>query len=58
MHAGERISHGKQIVLNPDDPHLCQIWYALLPTGLIQSLKVTPGFSLVTECTFQIFKIT
>ncbi|KAF7699418.1 hypothetical protein HF521_004160 [Silurus meridionalis] len=25
MHGGERISHGKQIILNHDDPHLCQI---------------------------------
>ncbi|XP_056621756.1 von Willebrand factor [Triplophysa dalaica] len=25
MHAGERISHGKQFILNRDDPHLCQI---------------------------------
>ncbi|XP_053356531.1 von Willebrand factor [Clarias gariepinus] len=25
MHGGERISHGKQIILHHDDPHLCQI---------------------------------
>uniref|UniRef100_A0A3B4EJ56 von Willebrand factor n=1 Tax=Pygocentrus nattereri TaxID=42514 RepID=A0A3B4EJ56_PYGNA len=25
MHNGERISHGKQIILHHDDPHLCQI---------------------------------
>ncbi|MCJ8733665.1 hypothetical protein PDJAM_G00226260 [Pangasius djambal] len=25
MHGGERISHGKQIIVNHDDPHLCQI---------------------------------
>ncbi|KAK1784997.1 hypothetical protein P4O66_018435, partial [Electrophorus voltai] len=27
MHNGEQISHGKQIILNHDDPHLCQICY-------------------------------
>ncbi|XP_053533763.1 von Willebrand factor [Ictalurus punctatus] len=25
MHGGERISHGKQVILNHNDPHLCQI---------------------------------
>lgn len=40
LHKGERISHGKQIILNHDDPHLCQIWYVPSSVGLIQSLNV------------------
>lgn len=29
VHNGERISHGKQFIINHEDPHLCQIWYAM-----------------------------
>lgn len=36
MHAGERISHGKQFILNRDDPHLCQIWYVLYGISLLK----------------------
>lgn len=45
MHGEERISHGKHVILNHNDPHLCQIWYVLLPVRLIQSLKVTSDYS-------------
>ncbi|XP_066540767.1 von Willebrand factor [Hoplias malabaricus] len=61
MHNGERISHGKQIILNHDDPHLCQICHCEGSTltcgpcpasGLVSTLSPITTFTTPTPLHF------
>ncbi|XP_062861316.1 von Willebrand factor [Trichomycterus rosablanca] len=61
MHNGERISHGKQIILNHNDPHLCQICHCedntltcgpCPPSGPTTTLSPTTAFTTPTPLPF------
>ncbi|XP_016403144.1 von Willebrand factor [Sinocyclocheilus rhinocerous] len=51
MHDGERISHGKQFILNHDDPHLCQICHCESTTLTCGPCPVTGFASTLTPTT-------
>uniref|UniRef100_A0A672PHD4 von Willebrand factor n=1 Tax=Sinocyclocheilus grahami TaxID=75366 RepID=A0A672PHD4_SINGR len=51
MHDGERISHGKQFILNHDDPHLCQICHCESNTLTCGPCPVTGFASTLTPTT-------
>uniref|UniRef100_A0A8B9JXB1 von Willebrand factor n=1 Tax=Astyanax mexicanus TaxID=7994 RepID=A0A8B9JXB1_ASTMX len=61
MHNGERISHGKQIILNHGDPHLCQICHCeentltcapCPPSGPASTLSPITAFTTPTPLPF------